>query len=319
VAWSKHYRHRWIRVGALTNSTNPENTITSSTAIADSSNSVLWIVHRHYYDDSYAGIGSTTFTNRFYFNSGGTVQNTFNASYDRLGAGSKLLALDSINSFIYVTSFPQAVPYLGNGIVEDIDYGYTIGQSTTNRIPVGNTQFQPNHSSLIIKHSAVGRSGNTVPSTQVYPGGCLKINGNNAVLISPSSNSSLSYPTNMIYKYDLNDINITKNILYSSGTDYIYSNGAINLGSTRRQSYIKVNTLGTNVNPDYTISTGGYSANIGINQIGTYTEVSEPTVLGEEITVSSASISTTSYTLSTISSLASTSSETFLSRVFYYK
>ena len=319
VAWSKHYRHFMTTYGGGADSLHAENTITSSTAIADSSNNVLWIVHRHYYDDGYGGFGATTFTNRFNFNSSGTVQSTFNAAYDRLGAGSKLLALDSINSFIYVTSFPQAVPYLGNGVGEDINYGYTIGQSTTNRIAVGNTQFQTNHSSLKINHSAVGRSGNTVSSTQVYPGGCLKINGNNAVLISPSSNSSLSYPTSMIYKYDLNDINIAKNILYSSGTDNIYSNGTIDTGATKRLSYIKVNTLGTSVNPDYTISTSGYSANIGINQIGTYTETSEPTNLGTEITVSSASISTTSYTLSTISSLASTSSETFLSRVFYYK
>jgi hypothetical protein len=316
VAWSKHYRHYWTN--ALVNSTHAENTITSSTAIADSSNNVLWIVHRQYYDESYEGFGSSTFTNRFNFNSGGTVQSTFNAAYDRLGPGSKLLALDSINSFIYVTSFPQAVPYLGNGIGVDIDYGYTIGQSTTNRIPVGNTQFQPNHSSLKIKHSAVGRSGNTIPLTQVYPGGCLKINGNNAVLISPSSNSSLSYPTNMMYKYDLN--NIANNIFYSSGNDLIYRNGAVDSGATKRLSYIKVNTLGTSVNPDYNISTGGYSANIGIDQIGiSGAEVAEPTYLGTEITVSSASISTTSYTLSTISSLASTSSETFLSKVFYYK
>ena len=408
VAWSKHHKHAiggQINLGPVGGTGSAEYNVNSSTAIADNSNNVLWIVHRSFWSGGYGGLNLTLFTHRFNFNSAGAVgrtalagvaisdtagqftctattlaagdhikidgtitgtgsitshtdgkiykvsavtgtspsvtgftltqentdalvttagngtgltytpQNTFNTSDGILGAGYKLLAFDSINSFIYVTSFAQSVPFLREfGDNENI---CNIGRSITRRIAAGNTTYQPSHSPLTIKHSSNFRSGNSIATTQVYPGGCLKINGNNAVLISPSSNSSLSYPTNMIYKYNLTDLN--NNIYYSSGTDVIYNNGSPQSGATGRISYIKVNTLNDNVNPDYTISTGGYSANIGINNTNQYTEISEQTYVGQSTTVSSASISTTSYTLSTISSLASTSSETFISKVFYYK
>jgi hypothetical protein len=327
VAWSKHHKHviggQLTFGGPIGGTTGPaEYNVNSSTAIADNSNNVLWIVHRHYYDASYGGFGTSYFTHRFNFNSAGAVQNTYNTS-DTARGGHKLLAFDSINSFIYVTSFPQSVPHL-------VEIGYTdnfdaaLGKSTTRRIAANSVTYQNSYSASTIKHSKNFRSGNSVSTVQVYPGGCLKINGNNVVLISPSSNSSLSYPTNMIYKYSLNDI--SNNILYTSNTDYIYgngpigtSNGTIDLGSIKRISYIKVNTLGANVNPDYTISSGGYSANIGIDQTGISSEIAEGSYVGQSTVVSSASISTTSYTLANTSSLASTSSETLISKVFYYK
>lgn len=321
VAWSKNHKHAvGGQIGGTFDGTNgsAEYNVNSSTAIADNSNNVLWIVHRHWYDGSYDGKGATWFTHRFNFNSAGVVQSTYNTN-DRILAGYKLLAFDSINSFIYVTSFPQSVPYLANFPMEESgSVLIQLGKSTTRRIAANSVTYQASHSELIIKHSINFRTGNSLPTTTVYPGGCLKINGNNAVLISPSSNSFFSYPTNAIYKYNLNDIN--NNILYSSTNDYIYSNGAIDLGSNKTISYIKVSTLGANVNPEYTISAGGYSANIGITNIGEpQGEVAEGTYVGQSTVVSSASISTTSYTLSTISSLASTSSETLISRVFYYK
>jgi hypothetical protein len=324
VAWSKYHKHAigaQIGLGSFGGNFGPaEYNVNSSTAIADSSNNVLWIVHRHYYDGGYGGVGTTVFTHRFNFNSTGVVQSTYNTSDYGIGAGYKLLAFDSINSFIYVTSFPQSVPYLFNSPYDEGDAEICqLATSTTRRIAANSVNYQATHSSLIIKHSRNFRTGNSIPTTKVYPGGCLKINGNNAVLISPSGNSFFSYPTNAIYKYNLNDIN--NNILYSSQPGYaIYSNGAIDLGSRQRISYIKVSPLGANVNPDYTISAGGYSANIGITNIGEpIAEVSEGTYVGQSTVVSSASISTTSYTLSTISSLASTSSETLISKVFYYK
>lgn len=324
VAWSKNHKHA---VGAQFNLGGfiggdgfAEYNVNSSTAIADSSNNVLWIVHRYLYSGGYGGLGQTVFTHRFNFNSTGVVQSTYNTS-DQAGAGYKLLAFDSINSFIYVTSFPQSVPYLFTSPYDEGEI-CQLGKSTTRRIAANSVNYQASHSASIIKHSRNFRTGNSIPTTKVYPGGCLKINGNNAVLISPSGNSFFSYPTNAIYKYNLNDIN--NNILYSisggGGNDYIYNNGNIQLRSLKRISYIKVSPSGDNVNPDYTISAGGYSANIGITNIGDPpSDVSEETYVGQSTVVSSASISTTSYTLSTISSLASTSSETFLSRVFYYK
>ena len=325
VAWSKNHKHAigaQINLGSFGGSGPAEYNVNSSTAIADSSNNVLWIVHRHYWDGGYGGVGTMVFTHRFNFNSTGVVQNTYNTSDYGIGPGYKLLAFDSINSFIYVTSFPQSVPYLFDS---PSDEGAAqicqLGKSTTRRIAANSVNYQARHSAFIIKHSRNFRTGNSIPTTTVYPGGCLKINGNNAVLISPSGNSFFSYPTNAIYKYNLNDIN--NNILYSvpfGGDANIYSNGAIDFGSRTRISYIKVSPSGANVNPDYTISAGGYSANIGITNIGDpQSEVAEGTYVGQSTVVSSASISTTSYTLSNTSSLASTSSETLISRVFYYK
>jgi hypothetical protein len=125
----------------------------------------------------------------------------------------------------------------------------------------------------------------------------------------------------MIFKYNLSDSN--NNVFYGSG---IYRNGSPDTNASKRLSYIRANSSFTEavpVNSEYNISSGGYSANIGINQTsyiggdGPDPEDNDPGY--SSIAVSSASLSTTSYTLSNTSSLASTSSETLISKAFYYK
>jgi len=300
VAWSKHHVHDYFTVSPLV----------FSNAIADSSDNIFWMLCAGYTSD--VDVWATL---RYKINSSGTILNDVSRTFDRTFYSEKLFAIDNTDSFVYVVNMRQGAPFIGAGIAAG---GY-IGQYGIFKLQTTNILYQVG-STIVSTANNYRAATPALADMPVYPGGSVKIKGNNIVIISQSATSSIRYPTNMIFKYDLSDSN--NNVFYGSG---IYRNGSLDTNASKRLSYIRANSNFTEavpVNSDYNISSGGYSANIGIDQTS-FSFSDDPYYDGDagytSIAVSSASLSTTSYTLSSIMSLASTSSETFLSKVFYYK
>jgi len=300
VAWSKHHVHDYFSLSPFV----------FSSAIADSLNNVYWMLCAGFSSD--VDVWGTL---RYKINSSGTILNDVSRKYDRTFYSEKLFAIDNTDSFVYVVGMQQSAPFIAAGY----GLGGYIGQYGIFKLQTTNILYQVG--STIVSTANNYRSlTSTLADTPIYPGGSVKIKGNNIIIISQSATSSIKYPTNMIFKYNLSDSN--NNVFYGSS---IYRNGSSDTNASKRLSYIKANSNFTEtvpVNSDYNISSGGYSANIGINQTLNITN-DDPYIDGDptytSIAVSSASLSTTSYILSSITSLASTSSETFLSKVFYYK
>jgi len=311
VSWCKYYE------GEPFNYAGPRWDPTYTDAICDASGNVYW-THSQMYDDGYGGYNKRK---SFKYDSSGVYlwgfTNTFDTTYQDFGQPT--LAIDNDNSLLY-TATNRFGPY---GTV------HVNKQRTSNGQRIYGESYNTNVG--IFKYSFGANSSDAYYGFDGYKNN-FKIKGDNLLIMQPNSNSSISFPTNYIYKWSLSgyDANIyysNRLLPYSTTVAQLSRKGVIDNNSTRRITNIKADFYGTGYypnefnDPSNDIVSGPYLlksvvANHTTQTGGGVTGIVDiaPSTLPSVVTPS---LTATSLSFTTISSNASPSSETLLSRSLY--